>query len=180
MTASHFDLFIQTPRVIIERHRSRLRYSFAFLVSFLPSTLTAYLRSQSNEFGHYHTIIFVLHQAGYFFVRERHTVYVVCQIIARVESSDIAQFLYSRKHRRILYVNETVRDLTFIAIHRCIRDEIRTSRLLICRVCTYPRKSACRTSPRVYSIFHFNQIFRKDTAAVKIRDHCLLSTRRLT
>ena len=69
-------------------------------MSFLLSTLTAsHLRSQSNEFGHYRTIIFVLHQAEYFFVCERHI--VVCQIIARVESSDIV--FHILVHRRILY-----------------------------------------------------------------------------
>ena len=96
LTTSHFDLFVQTPRVIVERYCSRYEvtvYAFHFFnVLFAVYPHRVHLRSETNEFDHCRTVIFILHQPGYFFVRERHAreVRVVRRIIVRVESSDIA------------------------------------------------------------------------------------------
>ena len=122
---------------------------FTFLVSFL-SSLTAYIfaLSSTNSIIIAPLFSFFIRPGTFLFARGIH---VVCRIIACVESSDIA-FHILVNIVAFYMLNETVRvgvhDLTFIAIHRYIddiytRDEIRTSRLSICRVCTYPRKSAC-------------------------------------
>jgi len=112
--------------------------SFSFLISsfnilYLPSS-HIFVLSPTNS-GRIHTVVLIL-QAEYFLIHERHTEHVVHQIIARVESSDIA-FHSSRicpRIRRGKTVTESVYIIfSFIAIywwHTC--GKICTSRLSIC------------------------------------------------
>jgi len=76
----HFNLFVQTPRVIVEHYRSRYDVIlFVFLVSFLPSVLTAYIFALSLTNSVIIIVVLIL-QARYFLIRERRTVHVVHQI----------------------------------------------------------------------------------------------------
>jgi len=60
----HFDFFIQTSPVIVKRYNLRttlLLTPLTFFVSFLPSTCKRTSLFWVNEFGHYHTIVFIFH-----------------------------------------------------------------------------------------------------------------------
>ena len=60
---------MQSSNVIV-RATNVILYTFRlFSVLLAVHSHHVHLRSQSNEFGHYRTIIFVLHQAEYFFAR---------------------------------------------------------------------------------------------------------------
>jgi len=89
---SHFDLFIQIPRVI-KHYRSCyvILYAFRLLVSFLPSILRQTSSLWINEFGHYYCTRCSRPSSDWFFCsREVYRTHVVRRIIAHVKSSDIA------------------------------------------------------------------------------------------
>ena len=121
--ASHFDLFVQTSRIIIERYRSRydvILYTF-HLLSFLPSTLTAYIFALSPTNSVIIAPLFSSFIRPGTFLFARGIPYTLSGIIARVESSDIA-FHILVNIIAFYMINETicveVHDFAFIAIHQ--------------------------------------------------------------
>jgi len=107
--------------------------------------------------------------------REAYRTLCVCWIIACVESNDIA-FHILVNIIVFCIVNETVRvgvhDLTFVAIHRWHVLVVKFVQADF-RYVEYAHTH--RLVELHHEFAHFDQIFRKDAAAMKIRfrDHCL-------
>jgi len=123
---------------------------FNFLMSFLPSTLIAYIFALSPMVIIAPLFSSFIRLGTFLFARD---IYIVCWIIARVESTDIA-FHILVNIVAFYMINARLRVGVWSCIYRdtlvtCTRGEIRISRFSICRVCTYPRKSACWTLPRI-------------------------------
>jgi len=141
-------------------------------MSFLPSTLTAYIFALNPTNSVIIAPLFssFIRPDTFLFARGIH---VVCRIIARVESSDIV-FHILINIVAFYMINEIVRigahDLAFIAIHRwhvLVVKFIQTD----FRYVEYAHTAVNRLVKLYLEFAHFDgdQIFRKDTMAVKIQ-----------
>ena len=84
---------MQTLRVVVESYRSGydvgLNAFRLFRIFFAVYAKCIHFRFKTYEFGHYRTVIFILHQPWNLLIYTRHIICIVGGIIASVVSIDI-------------------------------------------------------------------------------------------